>query len=220
MNVAVVGCNRGIGLEIVRQMKDRGHKVYAFCRNSSPELEKISPEKIISGFEVTDTENMLRLVKDSGLSDIDQYYHVAGIMRSTSLENFDVNLINEEFLVNAVAPIVTAKVFLPFLKKGSKLGLVTSRMGSIADNTSGGYYGYRMSKTALNSAGKSLAEDIKSQEVAVFLLHPGWVKTDMTGHTGHVDTKESAEGLINIMNSKSIDETGSFWHMNGEPLPW
>lgn len=220
MNIAVIGCNRGIGLEVVRQNIEAGHKVYAFCRNTSKELEKINPTKIISNFEVTDRENMIKLVEQNDIPEIDQLFHVAGIMKSTSLENFDVNAINEQFLVNSVAPIITTQVFLLRLKKGSKIGLVTSQMGSIADNTSGGSYGYRMSKAALNSAGKSLAEDLKPKGISVLLLHPGWVKTDMTNNTGRVDAKQSALGLIQLMNEKTLEDSGSFWHMNGENIPW
>jgi NAD(P)-dependent dehydrogenase (short-subunit alcohol dehydrogenase family) len=93
-------------------------------------------------------------------------------------------------------------------------------MGSIADNDSGGSYGYRMSKAAVNAAGKSLAIDLKPRGIAVAILHPGWVKTDMTGHGGLVDTDESVSGLIERLNELNLENTGSFWHMNGELLPW
>jgi NAD(P)-dependent dehydrogenase (short-subunit alcohol dehydrogenase family) len=93
-------------------------------------------------------------------------------------------------------------------------------MGSIADNDSGGSYGYRMSKAALNAAGKSLSVDLKEEGHPVFLLHPGYVKTDMTNHTGYIDTNESAEGLYQVMKNKTLADTGTFWHTNGEPLPW
>lgn len=220
MKVAVVGSNRGIGLALVEELAKRGDEVFAFCRQSSKELESAGASKVFENFEVTDQTKMETILKDSGISNINQFYHVSGIMRSTTLENFDLEAIQEQFLVNSVAPILTAKSFLPFLAGTAKLGLVTSRMGSIADNSSGGAYGYRMSKSALNAAGKSLSEDLKEKAKAVFLLHPGYVRTDMTGGNGLIDTKESALGLLKIMDSKSLDETGTFWHTNGEMLPW
>ncbi len=222
MNIAVIGSNRGIGLSLVQELinKDNNVYVYAFCRKSNEDLKALKPSMIIEDFEVTDFNKMENLLNENSLPKFDQIYHVSGIMSATSLENFDINAIKQQFEVNAIAPILSVKAFLPHLKSGSKVGLLTSRMGSITDNDSGGSYGYRMSKTALNSAGKSLSLDLKEQNIAVFLLHPGWVKTDMTNHSGLVDTKESAQGLINIMESKSIEDTGTFWHMNGEPLPW
>ncbi len=220
MRVAIVGSNRGIGLALVEQYLSDGHQVYAFCRSASAELQKLKPTQIVEGFDVTKTDQMPSLVKESDLSDIDQLIHVAGIMKSSSLKDFNIKTIMEQFEVNAVAPVASVIAFLPVLSKNAKIGLVTSRMGSIADNSSGGAYGYRMSKTALNAAGKSLSEDLREQGKAVFLLHPGWVQTDMTDHRGPIGTTESAAGLKNIMMTKGFDETGTFWHMSGEPLPW
>jgi NAD(P)-dependent dehydrogenase (short-subunit alcohol dehydrogenase family) len=93
-------------------------------------------------------------------------------------------------------------------------------MGSIGDNTSGGRYGYRMSKAAVNVAGVSLAHDLKARRVAVVILHPGFVRTDMTGHNGLIDPPESAAGLIARIDALTLESSGSFLHMNGERLPW
>ena len=93
-------------------------------------------------------------------------------------------------------------------------------MGSVADNGSGGMYGYRMSKAAINMAAVSLANDLKEQGIAVIILHPGYVRTDMTGGNGLIDTNESVTGLIKILAEKNMDHTGTFWHTNGEQLPW
>ena len=106
------------------------------------------------------------------------------------------------------------------LGEGARIGLVTSRMGSIGDNTSGGRYGYRMSKAALNMAGVSLAHDLRPRGVAVAILHPGFVRTDMTGGNGLIDPPESARGLADRLEELTLDNTGGFWHMSGEPLPW
>jgi NAD(P)-dependent dehydrogenase (short-subunit alcohol dehydrogenase family) len=220
MNVAVVGCNRGIGLALVKELKSQGAEVYAFCRQSSEELKEAKPKMIIEDFEVTDFDKMKSKISSNNLPTFDQVYHVSGIMRSSTLAEFDVEGIKEQFEVNSIAPMLSAKAFLPKLAENSKLGLLTSRMGSIEDNDSGGSYGYRMSKSALNAAGRSLSVDLKEQSITVLLLHPGWVKTDMTSQSGLVETDESAKNLVKIMNEKSIEDTGSFWHMNGERLPW
>ncbi len=220
MNIAIIGCNRGIGLALTEELVKTGHNVYCFCRHNSTELKALNPKKIVTGFEVTHFEDMESLLKKEKFPIFDQIFHVAGIMRQTSFDDFDVEAIVEQFEVNSVAPILTVKAFLPYLKENSKVGLLTSRMGSIEDNDSGGAYGYRMSKTALNAAGKSLSIDLLDKGITILLLHPGWVKTDMTNQTGLVDPAVSAKGLIEVMNSKDIKETGTFWHMNGESLPW
>ena len=93
-------------------------------------------------------------------------------------------------------------------------------MGSVADNTSGGSYGYRMSKAAVNIAGVSLARDLEADGIAVALLHPGWVRTEMTGNTGNASAGEAAAGLLARIEELNMQNTGRFWHANGEPLPW
>jgi NAD(P)-dependent dehydrogenase (short-subunit alcohol dehydrogenase family) len=113
---------------------------------------------------------------------------------------------------------VTAAL-LPNLSSGSKIGIVTSRMGSIDDNTSGGHYGYRMSKVAVNMAGMSLSRDLADDGIAVGLLHPGMVATDMTGGRG-IPAEQAARGLIQRMDALSLSNTGSFWHAEGMQLPW
>ena len=145
---------------------------------------------------------------------------VAGIMERVTLDHFDTESIRRQFEVNALGPLQTTRALLGCLRPGSKVGLVTSRMGSVADNTSGSSYGYRMSKAALNMAGRSLAHDLSGRGIAVMLLHPGWVRTDMTGWTGHIDSLESARGLIARLDDLSLETSGSFFHENGEELPW
>jgi len=109
---------------------------------------------------------------------------------------------------------------MPLLGSGSKIAIITSRMGSVADNTSGSMYGYRMSKAAVNMAGVSLARDLKGRGIAVALLHPGYVRTDMTGGNGFIDAPEAASGLIARIDELSLETSGGFWHSNGDPLPW
>ena len=144
----------------------------------------------------------------------------AGVLYRDGLSYIDFDLMRHQFEVNTIGPLLVTNTLLPFLKKRSKIAIVTSRMGSINDNTSGGMYGYRASKAAVNQVGVSLAQDLKKREIAVFLLHPGFVRTDMTGGNGFIDTTESAVGLQERIESLTLDQTGSFWHANGEALPW
>jgi NAD(P)-dependent dehydrogenase (short-subunit alcohol dehydrogenase family) len=112
-----------------------------------------------------------------------------------------------------------SQALLGNLRSGSKLALITSRMGSIDDNSSGGYYGYRMSKTALNMAGRSLAIDLQPRGIAVAILHPGMVATRMVGFSG-IAPAEAARGLLARIDALTLTSSGNFWHANGEALPW
>ena len=134
---------------------------------------------------------------------------------TTAIESF-----KRMFEVNSLGPLLVTHALMGNLSKGSKVGLVTSRKGSIADNDSGGSYAYRMSKSALNAAGKSLSIDLKPQGIAIAILHPGWVRTDMTGHGGLINTDESVNGLLKRMDALDLSNSGTFWHTNGEELPW
>ncbi|MDJ0692150.1 MAG: SDR family oxidoreductase [Xenococcaceae cyanobacterium MO_188.B32] len=145
----------------------------------------------------------------------------AGILERVSLDRLDIDSIRKQFEVNAIAPLRLTKALLPNLTKGSKVIMMTSRMGSIEDNTSGGSYGYRMSKVALSMAGKSLSVDLKSQGIAVAILHPGLVKTGMTGFTNSgITPEQSVKGLLARIDELNLENTGTFWHSNGEILPW
>jgi NAD(P)-dependent dehydrogenase (short-subunit alcohol dehydrogenase family) len=144
----------------------------------------------------------------------------AGILETETLDKLDFESVQKQLEVDAIGPLRTVVALLPSLHKGSKVALITSRMGSIADNGSGAYYGYRMSKAALNAAGKSLAHDLKARGVAVALLHPGMVRTDMTGGHGNLGPDEAAAQLIQRIEALSLESSGTFWHANGEVLPW
>jgi NAD(P)-dependent dehydrogenase (short-subunit alcohol dehydrogenase family) len=143
----------------------------------------------------------------------------AGILEADNLESFSAESLRRQFELNALAPLLLARALLPNLPAGSKLGLISSRMGSIDDNGSGGYYGYRLSKTALNMAGRSLAVDLKPRGVAVAILHPGMVATRMVGFAG-IPPEQAATGLLAQLDALSLETSGRFWHANGEELPW
>ena len=216
--VVITGANRGIGFEMARQCAARGDRVIAVCRKSNSELDELGV-RIIEGVDVSSDESVKRLAGELDGIDIDYLVNNAGILERTSLDKLDFDSMERQILVNSIGPLRVTAALLPKLRAGSKVFIITSRMGSIDDNTSGGSYGYRMSKAAVNMAGKSLSVDLKEGGIAVFLLHPGWVATDMTGKTG-IDVRESASGLIERMDALDIADTGSFWHQEGYPLPW
>ena len=217
--VLVTGANRGIGLEYCRQFKERGDSVIAVCRSPSPELEKLDIE-FIADVDVSNEMSVHDLSEQLEGKRIDIAVNNAGIMQNETIDNLDMNSIREQFEVNALGPLIVTRALLPHMANPSKLALMTSRMGSIADNTSGGKYGYRMSKAALNIAGVSLAHDLKDKGIAVAILHPGYVKTDMTNNTGNITTEESVKGLIQRIDGLTLENSGTFWHSDGQVLPW
>ena len=192
----------------------------ATCRSSSQELDDLGV-RVESGIDVTSENSILNLKNNLSGIKIDVLIQNAGIAESSSLESLDTESLKRQFEVNALAPLSFTRTFLNNMRNGSKVILITSRMGSIEDNTSGGYYGYRMSKAALCMAGKSLSIDLKPHGISVALLHPGLVCTRMTGFTTHgITPEESVNGLIQRMDSLTIESSGSFLHSNGESLPW
>lgn len=218
MVALVTGANRGIGLEFCGQLKKDGYEVIGVCRKGSQDLERFA--RVEAGVDVTDVSALQKLATKLRGTSVDLLILNAGIFTNESLGNASKENMMKQLEVNSVGPVLCADAFLPLLAKGAKIGIVTSLMGSIADNTSGGYYGYRMSKAAVNAAGMSLAQDLKSKGIAVALLHPGYVKTDMTEHQGHITPQESVEGLMKVLSRVSLANTGTFWHTNGETLPW
>ncbi len=217
--VVITGANRGIGLELARQFKQRGDEVVAVCRKSSVELAKLDVE-VVEEFDVTDDAAVRRLAKSLKGRKVDVLVNCAGILSDESLGDLDFDRIRAQYEVNSLGPLRVTAALKGNLGEGSKVAIITSRMGSIDDNTSGGRYGYRMSKAAVNMAGRSLANDFKGDGVAVAILHPGFVRTDMTGHQGLVDPPESAAGLIARIDEVTLETTGTFWHANGEVIPW
>ena len=216
----ITGSNRGIGLELCRQLDRRGDEVIATCRNSSAELDELGIT-VESKVDVSSGSSVLDFINKLGKRNIDVLIHNAGIHEQNSLSDFDPESLRRQFEVNALSPLCFTSAIAGNLKKGAKVIFITSRMGSIDDNTSGGSYGYRMSKAALCMAGKSLSIDLKPRGIAVALLHPGLVSTRMTGFTSQgISTEESAKGLIERIDALTIENSGSFWHSNGDLLPW
>ncbi len=216
--VLVTGGNRGIGLELCRQLSARGDHVIAACRASSKALNDTGAE-IHDHFEVTDDASVKRFAQALNGKTIDVLINCAGILTRETLDDLNLDRIRKQFEVNALGPLRVTAALLPNLRNGSKVAIITSRMGSIEDNTSGSRYGYRMSKAAVNMAGRSLAWDLKDKGIAVVLLHPGMVATEMTGRQG-ISPEEAASGLIERIDDLDLEKTGTFWHQNGEALPW
>lgn len=216
----ITGANRGIGLAYCRQLQERGDTVIALCRTPSPELEALGV-RIEAGVDVTEEEAIAELVKRLDGLPIDLLILNAGILEYTSLEDLDVESLRRQFEVNAIGPLQLTRALLANLHPGSKLVLMTSRMGSIDDNSSGGSYGYRMSKVALNIAGKSLAIDLQPRGIAVAILHPGLVRTRMINFNPNgITPAESVRGLLARIDALTLETSGSFWHANGQVLPW
>lgn len=220
--VLITGANRGIGLALTKHFTARGDRVIAVCRRSSPGLDDTGAQ-VESGVDVGDDAAVAALAQRLSDVRIDTLVLNAGILERESLGSIDAagfESMRRQFEVNALGPLRVAQALLDHLAVGAKIGIITSRMGSVADNSSGGRYGYRASKAAVNAIGKSLAVDLKPRGVAVFLLHPGYVATDMVGGTGDVSPEQAAAQLVERLDTLELEQTGTFWHANGSELPW
>jgi NAD(P)-dependent dehydrogenase (short-subunit alcohol dehydrogenase family) len=215
----VTGANRGIGLELCKQLQDKDWTVIGACRETSDELEALGV-RVETGLDVTSDRSVADLRRRLEGVRLDLLINNAGILSRESLEDLDFERMRRQFEVNSLGPLRVTHALLENLGEGCKLALITSRMGSIGDNTSGARYGYRMSKAALNIAGVSLSHDLKSRGVAVAILHPGFVRTGMTNFEGLINSSEAAAGLIARIEELTLEASGGFWHENGERLPW
>ncbi|MCE8030928.1 SDR family oxidoreductase [Halomonas daqingensis] len=217
--VLITGANRGIGLALARHYKKAGWRVYGVCRSTSPELDEVA-DRVIDGVDVTRTEDVARLAEALVGQRLDLLINNAGLLCDESLGSLVFDTIRQQMEVNAYAPLRVTEALLDNLGAGSKVANVTSRMGSIADNDSGGRYGYRASKAALNAFGKSLAMDLKPRGIAVAQLHPGYVQTRMVNFGGLITPEEAAAGIAARIEALTLENSGGFWHSNGEALPW
>jgi NAD(P)-dependent dehydrogenase (short-subunit alcohol dehydrogenase family) len=220
MGVAVVtGANRGIGLALVRQLRARGTSVVAVSRRSSSDLDRLGV-RVESGIDLASPEACVELAARLAHDEINLFIHSAGLLIKDTLSSVRADDVRAQLEINALAPLFLTQALTPLLVRGAKVALITSRMGSIGDNTSGGYYGYRMSKAALNAAGVSMARDFAPRGVSVVILHPGAVRTGMTGGHGILEPDESARGLLRRIDELRLETTGRFLHQDGGVLPW
>jgi len=217
--VLITGANRGIGLSLCQYYKNLGHKVYGVCRSSTPQLEQTA-DVVLDGIDIGKAEDCRQLFQEMSGVTIDVLVNNAGILINQTLGQIDFDILEQQFQVNAMGALRVTEGLLDNLGKGAKVAIITSRMGSIADNGSGGSYGYRMSKAALNAAGKSLALDLKPKGIAVAILHPGLVGTEMIGGKGDLTPDQAAKQLADRIEALDLSNSGTFWHSNGDILPW
>ena len=223
--VLVTGANRGIGLELSRQLTARGDVVIATCRRPSEDLDRTGA-RVIEGVDVTEAAGLAALTDAVGDERLDVLINNAGILTRETIPDLGgpgpggFDRIRRQLEVNSLGPLRVTCALLGNLGEGGKVAIVTSRMGSLGDNTSGARYGYRMSKAAVNMAGVSLAHDLRPRGIAVALLHPGFVATEMTGGMGNYGPDEAARLLIERVDGMTLATSGTFWHASGEVLPW
>ena len=216
--VLITGANRGIGLELCRQYAARGDTVYAACRHANDALADTGVN-VIEDVDVATDIGVEKLRLDLKDVDLEIVLHNAGILRGDTIDSVNFADMEEQYRVNTIGPLRVVRALRKNLQDGSKVGIVTSRVGSIDDNGSGNNYGYRCSKAAANMVGKNLHHDLAPAGVAVALLHPGLVATDMTGGRG-ISPVDSASGLIARMDELTMETSGHFWHAEGYELPW
>ena len=221
----ITGCNRGIGLEFARQYAADGWRVFATCRNprAARELAAISGDVKIHELNVVDDRQVKALAKSLAGEPIDLLINNAGIggpdaeFGKTPADDW-----LEVLRVNTIAPLHVAEQFIGNLEAGQRKLIVniTSKMGSIADNSGGGSYIYRTSKAALNMVAKSMAQDLKGRRMIVVVFHPGWVKTDMGGPQALIPPKASVAGMRAKIAALTPADSGKFFNYDGQPLPW
>ena len=216
--VLITGCNRGIGLQLAEQLHERGDDVIAVCRQSSAELAGLGV-RVIDGIDVSAADDVGELAAELSGVRIDILINNAGMLLRDAFGELDYDDLLQQFRVNALGPLRVTEALSANLHEGAKVAIISSRVGSIEDNSSGGNWGYRTSKAAVNMIGTNLMHELKPRGIAVALLHPGLVATDMTGGHG-IETSASASGLIQRIDELSLENTGGFWHAEGYALPW
>ena len=223
-NILIIGANRGLGLEFAKQYSELGHHVFATTRN------KFKSDQLVATANTTVFE--LDLNKDKSIDSfidemssikIDILIHNSGIFRDEQLsEDLEIDAWMNEMRINAITPIILARKLKQNVLEGKdkKIIFISSQMGSIDDNYSGRFYFYRSSKSALNSAAKSLAIDWKDKNISVLMLHPGWVKTDMGGKSAKLEIPDSIQHMIQVISDLNLETSGSFVNYEGNKLEW
>jgi NAD(P)-dependent dehydrogenase (short-subunit alcohol dehydrogenase family) len=224
--VLITGANRGLGLEFVKQYAIDGYQVIACTRkiDKKDELHQLQENFKAISIHKLDIANFssIDLFAKSFKKPIDILINNAGIYPDSSIDHVDYKSWLDAFKINTLAAFKMTKAFLPHLKKGQlkKIASLTSKMGSIDDNSGGGEYLYRSSKTALNMVMKSLSIDLKPYDLSLITLHPGWVRTDMGGPNGLIDVDESVTGMKRQIDKLSIKTSGQFIAYDGKKIPW
>ena len=228
-NVLITGANRGLGLGFVKSFLAKNVNVICTTRNIPGSKELLEcKKKYPKNLQILELD-LLGENSENALSDllsdkpIDIFINNAGVGNSN--QRFGVVSSKpwvEVLRVNLIAPLTVTQSIIENIKKGSdkKIYFLSSQLGSIEDNTSGGMYIYRSSKTALNQVVKSLSVDLKPMGITVISLHPGWVKTDMGGPNAPISIDESIKGMMKVIDATDIRNTGTFLNFDGQGLPW
>ena len=216
--VLITGANRGLGLEFARQYCREGWEVIATVREPTPELEDLCVR--VEEVDMLDLAAVARV--GESIEALDLLIANAGTYGpKDAADADDARAWLETFAVNTVAPYLLAKSVLPAVERSrGKLIAISSKMGSIDDNSSGGYLAYRSSKTALNSAWRNLALEVRRRDVVAAVLHPGWVKTRMGGNSAPLETEDSIGGMRRVIERLSLDDSGGFFGYDGATIPW
>jgi len=227
--VLVTGANRGIGLGFVKYYLDRGDRVIGTYRDTQSSTELIQMTKDYDRLEslaldVSSEGSLVDFRNQLGNRPIDIFINNAGVYgpRNSTFDNVDEKNWVPVLQVNAIAPLILTQLIIENLRQSSvkKLVYITSKMGSIDDNKGGGSYVYRSSKAALNAVVKSISVDLADEGMRVALLHPGWVRTDMGGPNGLIDTKTSVTGMTKVIDGLEQTSSGGFYNYDGAEIPW
>lgn len=227
MRVVITGANRGIGLAMTKVHLERGDTVEATARRPEEARELATLAKAhatltVRALDVLDARSIEAWARAVAEQPIDRLVNNAGIASPwEDLAGFDKDTALRVYETNAIAPVLVVRALQSALERGKgRIAFhISSRMGSIGDNSSGGSYGYRMSKAALNMASKSLALDLAGKLGSV-VLHPGWVQTDMGGAGAPLTVGESASRLVALMDRLGMSASGQFYSYDGTVLPW
>ena len=229
MSILITGTNRGIGLEFVKHYLKNNEKVIATCRNKNSakdllELKNTTSNLSLVELDVSNPNSINEFASNITDQPIDTFINNAGVFgpRNNEFGNFNAKEWLDVFNINTIAPLLITQKILKNLRlgKNKKLAFISSKVGSIEDNTGGGMYIYRTSKTALNQVIKSLSIDLKEENFIAVALHPGWVQTDMGGPNALIDTKTSVKGMAEVIDSLVLKNSGRFYNYDGSSIPW
>lgn len=227
--VLITGTNRGIGYQFTEDFLLRGDRVLATCRNieTADKLRQLATAHSnleILELDVASSESMRNFPNLLNGEAIDIFVNNAGVYgpKNTGFGDVDGSTWASVFQINSIAPVLLTQLIIDNLRDGrdKKLLYVTSKMGSIEDNNGGGSYVYRSSKSALNSAVKSLSIDLAGEGFKAAVLHPGWVLTDMGGPNALIDTSTSVSGMMRVIDGLDAEQSGSFFNYDGSIIPW
>lgn len=220
--VLITGANRGLGLEFARQYVADGWQVIACCRQPEQAQDLRALGVRCERLDVADFASIGELAHALQDQEIDVLLNNAGLMAGEGIGALNVDQWRKALDVNVIAPAMMAEAFVNHVARSQRkiIAVVSSLMGSMADNSSGGYYGYRSAKAGVNAVVKNLSIDLASRGINAVALHPGWVRTDMGGPEAPLSAQESVAGLRRVLNAITQKDSGQFFDYMGQKLPW